>query len=480
MMGFSANRRGGRLPNILLVALLVVMAIVLFNYWTVSGRQARLQDELAEAQAQVQRGETARGRLEKRNSELMTQVEVHRKELEQRDNDKANLGDQLRGQEDQARQCLEKKTKLQNELSDQQSKVQRLQEQVSELQQELIKQEEQLHEYKKNSTFLLKKLEYESLHCVQQITELKTQHEEVLKKLTMELSEQKQRNKDEVASNPNKAKPSVAAKMQKEPVPNNNDNKDVAKAGEDAGMPGIEDNEVSKSEIGAFALKKPSVTVIKKDTNAMPSIVEKEHVAAQNAISSVLQNKQPVNPVEPNRIHPELNNADHLNLQVPQPGKDKMLMLEKEKNGLKADEFGEKPKKQKEINHEVKVNAENLKAKEPVLQPPVNPAQVLPNNVQPQNLKEVQPVDTRQHKQSRFFDENESPVDPQHGSKLADYNGDDGNVGEYEADKQAELAYNEEEDGDGGEEDVQDDDERDLQGDNALEYGKRHPAKSVL
>ena len=55
----------------------------------------------------------------------------------------------------------------------------------------------------------------------------------------------------------------------------------------------------------------------------------------------------------------------------------------------------------------------------------------------------------------RFFDENESPVDPQRGSKLADYNGDDGNVGEYEADKQAELAYNEEEDGDGGEEDVQ-------------------------
>lgn len=46
-------------------------------------------------------------------------------------------------------------------------------------------------------------------------------------------------------------------------------------------------------------------------------------------------------------------------------------------------------------------------------------------------------------------------MDPQQGSKLADYNGDDGNVGEYEADKQAELAYNEEEDGDGGEEDVQ-------------------------
>ncbi|KAL8197367.1 UNVERIFIED_CONTAM: Protein casc4 [Gekko kuhli] len=76
-------------------------------------------------------------------------------------------------------------------------------------------------------------------------------------------------------------------------------------------------------------------------------------------------------------------------------------------------------------------------------------------------------------RRGRFFDENESPVDPQHGSKLADYNGDDGNVGEYEADKQAELAYNEEEDGDGGEEDVQDDEERDFQMDIA-DYGKQH------
>ncbi|EHB12676.1 Protein CASC4 [Heterocephalus glaber] len=75
-------------------------------------------------------------------------------------------------------------------------------------------------------------------------------------------------------------------------------------------------------------------------------------------------------------------------------------------------------------------------------------------------------------KQSRFSDENESPVDPHQGSKLADYNEDDGNVSEYEADKQAELAYNEEEDGDDGEEDVQDDEELELQMDPA-DYEKQ-------
>ncbi|TST35118.1 Protein CASC4 [Bagarius yarrelli] len=86
----------------------------------------------------------------------------------------------------------------------------------------------------------------------------------------------------------------------------------------------------------------------------------------------------------------------------------------------------------------------------------------------------------QRHGRGRFFDENESPVDPQRTSKLADYNGDDGNVGEYEADKQAELAYNEEEDGDGGEEDAQDDEDREVPGDRGVDYGKRHQAIDIL
>ncbi|ELW48711.1 Tetratricopeptide repeat protein 8 [Tupaia chinensis] len=59
-----------------------------------------------------------------------------------------------------------------------------------------------------------------------------------------------------------------------------------------------------------------------------------------------------------------------------------------------------------------------------------------------------------------------------HGSAESEgYNGNDGSKGEYEADKQVELAYNEEEDGDDREEDVQDDKEK-LQMDPA-DYGIR-------
>ncbi|KAI5130862.1 Protein Golm2 [Manis pentadactyla] len=42
---------------------------------------------------------------------------------------------------------------------------------------------------------------------------------------------------------------------------------------------------------------------------------------------------------------------------------------------------------------------------------------------------------------SWYLDENESPVDLWYGSKPSDYSGDDGKVGDYEADKQTELPY---------------------------------------
>jgi len=64
MIGFGANRRGGRLPSLLLVALAVVLAVLSFNYWTAARQQGRLRDEAAEARAQVKRTDAARSRLE--------------------------------------------------------------------------------------------------------------------------------------------------------------------------------------------------------------------------------------------------------------------------------------------------------------------------------------------------------------------------------------------------------------------------------
>ncbi|XP_017716502.1 PREDICTED: protein CASC4 [Rhinopithecus bieti] len=379
MVGFGANRRAGRLPSLVLVVLLVVIVVLAFNYWSISSRHVLLQEEVAELQGQVQRTEVARGRLEKRNSDLLLLVDTHKKQIDQKEADYGRLSSRLQAREGLGKRCEDDKVKLQNNISYQMADIHHLKEQLAELRQEFLRQEDQLQDYRKNNTYLVKRLEYESFQCGQQIKELRAQHEENIKKLADQfLQEQKLQEAHKIQSNGGKESdindqvvpkniPKVAenvADKNEEPSSNHIPHgKEQIKRGADAGMPGIEENDLAKVDDLPPALRKPPISVSQYESH--------------QAISH-LPTGQPLSP-----------------------------------NMLPAYFTG------------------------------------------------------------RFFDENESPVDPQHGSKLADYNGDDGNVGEYEADKQAELAYNEEEDGDGGEEDVQDDEERELQMDPA-DYGKQH------
>uniref|UniRef100_G3PSE8 Protein GOLM2 n=1 Tax=Gasterosteus aculeatus TaxID=69293 RepID=G3PSE8_GASAC len=166
MVGFGANRRGGRLPSFILIFLMLVVAILSFNYWTVNNKHGRLLDELAEVQTQVKRTDAARSRLEKRNSELMVQVDTHRKQIDQKDGDNSVLEGKLQAREAVIKKCAEEKRKVQGDVTSQLTEIQRLKEQLTELKQEFIKQEEQLREAKKNSTTFERKLEYERTSCV--------------------------------------------------------------------------------------------------------------------------------------------------------------------------------------------------------------------------------------------------------------------------------------------------------------------------
>ena len=109
MIGFGANRRGGRLPSLLLVALMVIVAVLSFNYWTVSGQHLRLLDEVAEVRAQVKRTDAARVRLEKRNTELMAQVDAHRKQIDQKEGDNGVLGSRIQARETLLKKCTDDK-----------------------------------------------------------------------------------------------------------------------------------------------------------------------------------------------------------------------------------------------------------------------------------------------------------------------------------------------------------------------------------
>nr|XP_047902207.1 protein GOLM2 isoform X3 [Anser cygnoides] len=280
MVGFGANRRGGRLPSFVFVALLAVIAVLAFNCWSASSRQALLQEELAELQSQAQRTEVARGRLERRNSDLLGKVDSHRKQLEQKEADYSHLSSQLQARDGQVKQCEDSKMKLQNNISYQMADIHRLKEQLAELRQEFIRQEDQLHEYKKNNTYLTRRLEYDSLQCGQQIKEMRLQHEENIKKLMDQIvREQKAAQKIQASKdtevNPNSDDQAISktvtetedknAEKNEQPSDHVVNGKEKIKTGGDAGMPEIEDNDPAKAEDTPTALKKPLISAPRSD-----------------------------------------------------------------------------------------------------------------------------------------------------------------------------------------------------------------------
>ncbi|XP_052336839.1 protein GOLM2-like isoform X2 [Oncorhynchus keta] len=482
MVGFGANRRGGRLPSFILIALMVIIAILSFNYWTVSNKQGHLLDELAEVQTQVKRTDAARSRLEKRNSELMVQVDTHRKHIDQKDGDNSMLEGKLQAREALVKKCTDEKMKVQGDVTAQMSEIVRLKEQLKELKQEFMRQEIQLREVKKNSTNLERKLEYESLQCGRQITQLMDEYEEAKKTLEEEAVKLRKSVLDsrKVGAAEGGTEVETAGEHPTVATHRDTDLKGLGKPGSDAGMPGIEDSEVGKIDDVQFALKKPAITQnhIEPDTG-LREVGAGMGAGAGEGAGRDLSLDLPVLQIQDKVLGlGKEGRAGALQQQPPQAVADRPILFDEDnKAAIQADEFGEQHRPLRAPANVMK--ADGVQRKGAGLPLPPNPAQV-PNPIEPLHARDPKPAEPLRHRQSRFFDENESPVDPQHGSKLADYNGDDGNVGEYEADKQAELAYNEEEDGDGGEEDVQDDEDRDMQGDRAVDYGKRRQAIDIL
>ncbi|XP_073425095.1 protein GOLM2 isoform X2 [Dendrobates tinctorius] len=368
MVGFGAPRRTGRLPPFVLVALLVVIALLAFNYWSVSGRQAALQEDIAALQEQVQRTEVARSRLEKRHSELMVQAESNRRQLEQRLGEYQNVGDRLQARDVEAQRCEVDREKLLTNVSLQMADISRLKEQLHEFRQEFLRREDQLHEYKNNNTLLQKALKEESQQCAKQLADQKREHEERVQRLQQTDTDKEEAEKpsDKVAAGDapaeNKAHTiAIVAKEDRMEDPSSNRlhfDRDAAKTGGDAGMPEIEDSEPAKPD-------------------AVPTVEKKVELGAlANQIGE--SDKQP-------SLQPDANAKDQAKYLPPGANKDSASPIEDH-----AVHFGQQPPK-------------------PI---PKEPKSMIFPNI----------------KQSRFFDENESPVDVQHGSKVADYNGDDGNV----------------------------------------------------
>ncbi|XP_024295864.1 protein GOLM2 isoform X5 [Oncorhynchus tshawytscha] len=424
MVGFGANRRGGRLPSFILIALMVIIAILSFNYWTVSNKQGHLLDELAEVQTQVKRTDAARSRLEKRNSELMVQVDTHRKHIDQKDGDNSMLEGKLQAREALVKKCTDEKMKVQGDVTAQMSEIVRLKEQLKELKQEFMRQEIQLREVKKNSTNLERKLEYESLQCGRQITQLMDEYEEAKKTLEEEAVKLRKSVLDsrKVGAAEGGTEVETAGEHPTVATHRDTDLKGLGKPGSDAGMPGIEDSEVGKIDDVQFALKKPAITQnhIEIPDTGLREVGAGMGAGAGEGAGRDLSLDLPVQ----DKVLGLGNEgrAGALQQQPPQAVADRPILFDEDnKAAIQADEFGEQHRPLRAPANVMK--ADGVQRKGAGLPLPPNPAQV-PNPIEPLHARDPKPAEPLRHRQN--------------------------------------------------------DEDRDMQGDRAVDYGKRRQAIDIL
>uniref|UniRef100_A0A8B9JCJ2 Protein GOLM2 n=1 Tax=Astyanax mexicanus TaxID=7994 RepID=A0A8B9JCJ2_ASTMX len=367
MVGFGANRRGARLPSIVPIALMVVIGVLAYNYWTVSNKHGRLLDELAEVQTQVKRTDAARSRLEKRNSELMLQVDTHRKQIDQKDGDYSVLEGKLQARDALVKKCTDEKMKLQNDGTAQMSEIHRLKEQVKELRQEIIRQEDQLREVKKNSTNLERKLEYESLagRCKAR-THFHTLKSVVLNELFFSLSVylcltfsslvlQSMLDSHKAGAVAGQAEGGTeveAAGERHTEATQQHDNPDLkGSPGSDAGMPGIEDSEVGKIDDVHFALKKPAITQKHMQPVETGVLLKEDRAGAGAGAVHSLPLDRPDLPQDGGAGQGIGNHVAPIQQQVPQPVVDKPVLFDEDnKAAVQADEFGEQRRKTPKVS----------------------------------------------------------------------------------------------------------------------------------
>uniref|UniRef100_A0A8C5AJ43 Protein GOLM2 n=1 Tax=Gadus morhua TaxID=8049 RepID=A0A8C5AJ43_GADMO len=400
MIGFGANRRGGRLPSLFLIALMVIIAILSFNYWTVTSKHVRLLDEVAEVQAQVKRTDAARIRLEKRNTELMAQVDTHKKQIDQKEGDNNVLGSKIQARETLIKKCTDDKMKLHQDFTSQITEITRLKEQLKEINQEFMQQEEQMREVRKNRTTLERRLEYESLQCGRQIKQLTEEFEENRKTLALEVAKLRRSGLDS-----NKlgvqAQPQAGAEVEAERhtvadlVQGNVILKGVKKA-----QIAPKQKEAPK-EVPAAVAAVPA-KVFREQALDQP-LLQQDRVGLGGGAGGGGEEEEEEEEEEEVQVQQQQQAAvaavvvppGHIKQPVPQAVVDKPVLFDEDnKAAMRADEFGEQ---NRQLQAPVNVKAESVQMK--ALPVPPNPAQV-PKPLEPHRVKDQVPVQLPPHHQN--------------------------------------------------------------------------------
>ncbi|XP_041643137.1 Golgi membrane protein 1 [Cheilinus undulatus] len=397
MGGLGNGRRGGRSPPLMIGALIACILVLGFNYWVSSSRNLELQTKLYELEGQVRRGAAERGVAELKKNEFQEEIQ---RQKEQISHIESLYKRQLEGVQNT---CSQEKGILQQNITSSTKTLQELKGQVNQLSDDLVKLQKELQSCQGNIQSLNNKLTYDMTHCNSQVLSQKELCDERVAAAKLEV--QKKMEKLIVSQGVTSPKENVvdgatntgAETVKTATVVSHTPGLSQSKEKE---TPELLTNEIivdraadSLNQATAKDFSVPSATAGKQDILSPPegavATEEGEAEAGKLVKNNLTEDKE----VEVMDAHEEGAQAEEVD-----PGMEGMLLSQ-----AKADESpGQKLDEQDEYDAEEQVGG----------------------------------VDLEKQQQAKRAEN----IDKEMEEELADYNGDDENEGEFEADKQAELA----------------------------------------
>ncbi|XP_039476955.1 Golgi membrane protein 1 isoform X5 [Oreochromis aureus] len=407
MGGLGNGRRGGRSPPLMIAALIACILVLGFNYWVSSSRNLELQTKLYELEGQVRRGAAERGADELKKKEFEQEIQ---KQKDQISNIQSLYKRQLEGAENT---CSQHKATLQQNISSSAKTIQELKGQLNRLNDALGKLEKDLQSCQGNINTLNNKL---MTQCNAQVLS------------------QKELCDERVAA----AKLEADKKMQKlihTPV---------------SSQENVEGVEINKS------VKALSDGIPATASSQTPSLSQlKGNKVHELLTNEIMVDIVPSAPVE-QPTSKDLSKAGPKSVpsaaalkqedKQPQEGADKADEVEGETGKLVENNLTEDKENEAMNAHEEDPQIEEA---DPGMEGMLIGRGKADETQDGQKLQEPEEYDADEQvvggedlEKPQENKQDENIVDKVMEDELADYNGDDENEGEFEADKQAELAQN--------------------------------------
>ncbi|XP_068461478.1 Golgi membrane protein 1 isoform X2 [Clinocottus analis] len=411
MGGLGNGRRGGRSPPLMIGALIACILVLGFNYWVSSSRNLELQTKLYELEGQVRRGAAERGVAEIKKNEFQEEIQ---RQKDQISHIESLYKRQLEGSQNT---CSQEKGTLQQNISSSTKTIQDLKGQLNQLNDDLGKLQKELQSCQGNIKTLNNKLTYDMTHCQSQVLSQKELCDERVATAKLEVQKRMEKLITPSGVSPQETAVYVPAN-EGGPVmtevdavktvtvvshtpslsqPKGNDlselltNDIIMDKGPDAPVDLPSQKDLSKVE----SQTAPAAAAVKQDILLPPAEAIKKEEGEAATMEPLKNNLTEDNEIELMDAHEEGTQTEEAD-----PGMEGMLIGQE-----KADEtlIGQKLEEPEEYDADVQVVGE---------------------------------VDLEKRQQSKHAEN----IDKEMEEELADYNGDDENEGEFEADKQAELA----------------------------------------